>query len=1411
MKNLLAFILLFPCLVIISPLFATDYHISPNGSDQNGSGSLNSPWKSLKYACTQVAEKSGHRIVMSAGTFTESGQCELPAGVDLIGAGVGSTIVTASSSFYHGYMGNSYALESFIIKAGEWWFNDDGNQEISGFSIDGASKQIYGGLYIRNRNNMNIHDLDVYDTYFSGIWAWTLNNSEIHDISFRNCAWGSEGYVVGALNLSELVDVDIYNLQINEGSGGGRGIRSIGSSGDFFKNVRIFDCDINVYHYGAWNNGQAPNMAFEIWGVKLENCEIFNNNVNNTISIVDGYHPDNGVKTVRVHHNNIIVSETQGYPIELSVHNCEIDNNYIYAGAGGFIIAQWEWTQGYNGWNIHHNFITGISWGYPTTVMFTRKGTNNLRFQNNTVEIDDPASLSVLFIEHGTGDEIYIDNNIIKRTVPQTTGYLYQDCLVELNLDHGSTAELGRLTVRNNIFDGFPGTTVMRGEYATNSYAPYSGGNRTFSGNVFDADPMWGGSGNRPSPYYDLQSGSPAIDAGIELDFTFEGNAPDIGASESGSAVTPPPPPPAAPSAVSVVRINAGGPAYTTAQGVEFSTDLYFNSASDSYFTTEPIDGTTEDALYQTERWSTDLKYDVPVPNGSYTVILHFAEIYTVGINQAGMRVFNVDIEGGAAQLDNYDIFAQVGGNYAVKETFTDIEVTDGVMNIDLAQVVENPKISAIEIIGSGAPSGGNGSNAHDGILPFADKFGFGSNLDAKVYDNWTMEELVNLTVENPSVNGSSGAGVRSVRVSLTEAEMESAGYQSQTGTFDLANSLNIKNNTVFLGGPSTAHRDAEMYCPGEQSNLFANMYEPIWDGGANGTDFNEDNYYAAYVYQTVSMYKDRVKFWAVMDSVDYDLGLKGNLTAGSPDNWWENNPNACDLVKLKAPVQNYVRMLRITYEIVKSIDSTAYVSLGGITYESFLDVLLRNTDNPDNGLGGDSEYPYTAGAYFDVVGFEVYPHNTEAVRMTTNTGIVNHRHSDAAVAGIVQKKTQLETILYNYGYDGNVYPAKMWMVSRTGVSRKEINNVLGGDEVQRNFLLKACVELPLQGIVQMYIKNIGDDTDAASASQPYDLMGLYEDLNRDAPYQQTASDAAVASETMASLLGESVWDQERTNEMQLPPTVKGGAYLTPAGDYIYVLWAETDLDRSEDASAAYEFPSTFGISYVQRQEWHTSQTGFVEEAIDALGVTLDGTPAFFTEDPDVASFPVELLSFEAIPRPRREFVRVKWATASENGNDFFTVEKSLDGLIFEAIVHMPTQGNSTIIQNYRFDDLDPIEGVSYYRLKQTDIDGAFTYSDVVEVNYDPYEVGTLTVYPVPVVIGDILTIDFSLPQVSDARIELKSVQGRTVWSTLMLVEPGIHSLEVEIPRRGVRPGHYFVIVSNLQETLIKRVTITRQ
>ncbi|MEK7542611.1 MAG: malectin domain-containing carbohydrate-binding protein [Patescibacteria group bacterium] len=152
------------------------------------------------------------------------------------------------------------------------------------------------------------------------------------------------------------------------------------------------------------------------------------------------------------------------------------------------------------------------------------------------------------------------------------------------------------------------------------------------------------------------------------------------------------------PPPTSAILIEAGGIAsYTDSQNRVWGADRGFVAGNTVDRGPIAIANTLDDKIYQTERWGMS-GYALTVPNGRYTVKLHFAETYTV-ITGAGQRVFNVTAEG--ISINRVDPFAETGGrNIALVKTVT-VDVVDGQLNIAFTPVLEAPEINGIEIIGA--------------------------------------------------------------------------------------------------------------------------------------------------------------------------------------------------------------------------------------------------------------------------------------------------------------------------------------------------------------------------------------------------------------------------------------------------------------------------------------------------------------------------------------------------------------------------------------------------------------------------------------------------------------------------------------------------------------------------------------
>ena len=162
---------------------------------------------------------------------------------------------------------------------------------------------------------------------------------------------------------------------------------------------------------------------------------------------------------------------------------------------------------------------------------------------------------------------------------------------------------------------------------------------------------------------------------------------------------------------------------------------------------------------------------------------------------------------------------------------------------------------------------------------------------------------------------------------------------------------------------------------------------------------------------------------------------------------------------------------------------------------------------------------------------------------------------------------------------------------------------------------------------------------------------------------------------------------------------------------------------------------------------------------------------------------PVTWLSFTADLKDEKVFAQ--WSTASEINNDYFTLEKSKDGKIFEAVGKVKGAGNSTEMHEYRFIDSHPFPGLSYYRLKQTDFDGHFSYNQMVPVfNKDK----NITWYMFPNPATDQIKIASTADGLPNTVFQLFNPEGSLIKS--MLLDMKSQSI-ITVPLNGYSTGIY--------------------
>ena len=515
----------------------------------------------------------------------------------------------------------------------------------------------------------------------------------------------------------------------------------------------------------------------------------------------------------------------------------------------------------------------------------------------------------------------------------------------------------------------------------------------------------------------------------------------------------------------------------------------------------------------------------------------------------------------------------------------------------------------------------GLGQTANNSIPSYSSPFQYGVN-GAYAGPNWSDQSLAHVA---------SNAGSNSIRVGLYDSFLEQYGNNVRTSAFNYyTNTLHFSDNIVFLNGAANDHVDMTTY-PGcsKHSMVFKNIYQPIWNTDANGhKTVNPTNYFAQYVFNVVSTYGQNIKFYEIWNEPDFTYTGNGYAKKGTPGNWFDNNPAAADLTNIQAPVFYYIRMLHIAYEVIKSISPNSMVATGGLGYSSFLDVILRNTDNPDNGKV-TADYPNTGGAYFDVLSFHSYPFYELAQWSNTLGKMVYTRSSDGNADRFLIDKQSFNTVLSAHQYDGSKFPGKYFICTETNVpSKSNPYNAgqYGTPELQRNYIIKTMVNAQISGVKQLYLYAL-DNGPATDPSNMNDLMGMYTDLYNLTQGQEKLTDEGVAFKTIANQLKGLLFDAGLTSSLNLPATTAGGVFSgIQNGRQVHkiCIWARTTIDQSEEASASISIPASFGNSFKQ-YAWNVGSDTTTYNRIAGNTIALTGAPVFLSPATAPATLPVTI------------------------------------------------------------------------------------------------------------------------------------------------------------------------------------------
>ena len=213
---------------------------------------------------------------------------------------------------------------------------------------------------------------------------------------------------------------------------------------------------------------------------------------------------------------------------------------------------------------------------------------------------------------------------------------------------------------------------------------------------------------------------------------------------------------------------------------------------------------------------------------------------------------------------------------------------------------------------------------------------------------------------------------------------------------------------------------------------------------------------------------------------------------------------------------------------------------------------------------------------------------------------------------------------------------------------------------------------------------------------------------------------------------------------------------------------------------------------------WFNGSTGGWSGSVSNGLTALSAGPGNGITCACVNPLPVDLISFEA--NVIGADVELKWATASETNNSHFELERSLDGIRFEAITHVEGSGNSTEVQTYSFMDRAALAGTNYYRLTQVDIDGTAESFTVVTAKV---ETGQTVLHVLPNPVKNIARVRLEGTISNNAIYTLVNTTGQVIKTLEVTNVGGIQEIDLS----DVQAGVYFLnVIDGGNEKVFQRV-----
>lgn len=167
--------------------------------------------------------------------------------------------------------------------------------------------------------------------------------------------------------------------------------------------------------------------------------------------------------------------------------------------------------------------------------------------------------------------------------------------------------------------------------------------------------------------------------------------------------------------------------------------------------------------------------------------------------------------------------------------------------------------------------------------------------------------------------------------------------------------------------------------------------------------------------------------------------------------------------------------------------------------------------------------------------------------------------------------------------------------------------------------------------------------------------------------------------------------------------------------------------------------------------------------------------------------------------------INLNWSTPSEVNSDYFIVQRSKDGILFDDVMQELAAGNSLSVSNYSVTDYRPHPGTSFYRVVEVDVDGNLTRTVSTVVNFEM----ELSITVSSASSGKTFNVAITNQKQKQVLLVVQDIQGTEFYSKVILLRSADELVAIE-PEGKLPPGLYTVIASSSNSACSKKIIITR-